>query len=92
LRIFIVLLCLIQLCTSQDYAQLSRKRIHNIELINKTFLGNWQRNYYGNYAPEKLDILWKHYLGKGITVISTKIGEREWAGSGWTGYYDTGRL
>ena len=57
----------------------------NIELLIPTFLGNWQRNYYGNEAPDKLNILWRTYLGKGKTVISKKIGEKEWAGTGWTG-------
>ncbi|HSH50278.1 MAG TPA: PQQ-binding-like beta-propeller repeat protein, partial [Bacteroidales bacterium] len=53
--------------------------------IIKTFLGNWQRNYYGENPPNKLDLVWKHYLGKGETVISRKIGTKEWAGAGWTG-------
>jgi len=57
----------------------------NIDLLIPTFLGNWQRNYYGNEAPDKLNILWRTYLGKGKTVISKKIGEKEWAGTGWTG-------
>ena len=50
-----------------------------------TFLGNEQRNYYGNEAPDSLAVIWKHYLGKGKTIISRKLGEREWAGAGWTG-------
>src|SRR6056297_2689705 len=53
--------------------------------IVKTFLGNWQRNYYGENPPDKLDVIWKHYLGKGETVISRNIGTKEWAGAGWTG-------
>ncbi|MDX9778490.1 MAG: PQQ-binding-like beta-propeller repeat protein [bacterium] len=52
-------------------------------LINPTYLGGEKRNYYGNVAPEKLDILWKCDLGRGITRISGK--ERVWKGSGWTG-------
>jgi outer membrane protein assembly factor BamB len=56
-----------------------------IRLVNSTFLGNEQRNYYGNEAPDKLNLIWRSYLGKGKTVISKKIGEKEWAGSGWTG-------
>ena len=55
------------------------------ELIIPTFLGNDQRNFYGDSAPVSLDLVWKHYLGKGITVISRKSGSREWAGAGWTG-------
>ena len=52
-------------------------------LINPTFLGNEERNYYGNKAPSRLDVIWKTPLGEGIT----KVGERErvWKGSGWTG-------
>ena len=56
-----------------------------IELINPTFLGNEQRNYYGNNSPDSLNIIWKHYLGKGKTTISRNLGERLWAGAGWTG-------
>lgn len=54
------------------------------QVINGTFLGNWERNYYGNVAPDNLDVAWKHYLGKG----ETRIGRSEiveWAGAGWTG-------
>lgn len=57
----------------------------SVELINKTFLGNWERNYYGNDAPSDLEVVWKHYLGEGITVIGRKTGSREWKGAGWTG-------
>ncbi|MDZ7822403.1 MAG: PQQ-binding-like beta-propeller repeat protein [Candidatus Marinimicrobia bacterium] len=52
-------------------------------LINSTYLGNEKRNYYGNKAPSRLDILWKTYLGEGITRIGRE--ERVWRGSGWTG-------
>jgi outer membrane protein assembly factor BamB len=55
------------------------------QVIIGTFLGNEERNYYGNRAPDKLDVIWKHYLGKGETVISRKLGSRTWAGAGWTG-------
>ncbi len=55
------------------------------KLINQTFLGNFERNYYGNEAPDTLNVLWKLYLGKGKTTISRNLGEREWAGAGWTG-------
>jgi len=50
-----------------------------------TFLGNEKRNYYGNEAPDNLDVVWKLWLGKGKTVISRNIGEKIWAGAGWTG-------
>ena len=39
-------------------------------VIIGTFLGNEKRNYYGNRAPDTLEVIWKHYLGKGETVIS----------------------
>ncbi len=64
--------------THSDYTE-------KYEIIIPTFLGNHQRNYYGNTAPDTLVTHWKHYLGKGKTVISRKLGEREWAGAGWTG-------
>lgn len=53
--------------------------------IITSFLGNWERNYYGENAPSTLDLVWKLFLGKGETVISRKSGSREWAGAGWTG-------
>lgn len=56
-----------------------------IDVKIPTFLGNERRNFYGNIAPSRLDILWKLYLGKGETLISRKLGIKEWAGAGWTG-------
>lgn len=56
-----------------------------LRLINSTFLGGEGRNYYGNTAPNQLNLKWKYYLGKGKTTISRKHGDREWAGAGWTG-------
>lgn len=58
---------------------------HDLVVPIGTFLGNWTRNYYGNAAPSKLDIIWKKHLGSGKTVISRSIGTRIWAGAGWTG-------
>src|SRR3989304_425151 len=57
----------------------------DFELIIPTFLGNYQRNFYGDTAPEKLNIHWKLNLGQGRTIISRKAGEKVWAGAGWTG-------
>ncbi|MCT4639630.1 MAG: PQQ-binding-like beta-propeller repeat protein [Bacteroidales bacterium] len=54
-------------------------------IISGTFLGNEKRNFYGTQAPSKLNVKWKRYLGKGRTVISRRLGERIWAGAGWTG-------
>jgi outer membrane protein assembly factor BamB len=69
----------------QNFNLLSHGTIDTVEIKIATFLGNEQRNYYGNDAPSSLKLLWKRYLGKGKTVISKKVGEKEWAGSGWTG-------
>ena len=80
LRIAVLTLFLLTFTTL--YAQNS---IIETEVIIGTFLGNWQRNYYGNQAPDHLNLKWKTYLGKGKTIISKKIGEKEWAGTGWTG-------
>ncbi|MFZ5942362.1 MAG: PQQ-binding-like beta-propeller repeat protein [Bacteroidota bacterium] len=56
-----------------------------VEVLNGTFLGNVTRNYYGDRAPDRLDILWQLSLGTGKTVISRKEGSRSWSGAGWTG-------
>jgi outer membrane protein assembly factor BamB len=53
--------------------------------IIHTFLGNWQRNFYGYDAPDSLEIIWKLNLGTGETVISRRLGKRIWSGAGWTG-------
>lgn len=55
------------------------------KIIIPTFLGSDQRNYYGNTAPSALNVIWRHYLGQGETVISRRLGSRIWAGAGWTG-------
>ncbi len=57
----------------------------SIKVIIPTFLGNFTRNYYGENAPDSLELIWKHYLGKGETVVSRKAGPKIWAGAGWTG-------
>lgn len=93
MRIFQKVLPLLFFITSNIIAQDTNKAseiarpflLPEYQLINPTFLGNFERNYYGNIAPDTLRVLWKHYLGKGKTVISRKAGEREWAGAGWTG-------
>ncbi len=63
----------------------NKLKIPDYEVVTPTFLGNFQRNYYGNSAPDTLKLIWKHYLGKGKTTISRSLGEKEWAGAGWTG-------
>lgn len=57
----------------------------SIEIIIGTYLGNNQRNYYGNTAPNNLNIHWKLYLGSGKTLVSVKKGPQTWFGAGWTG-------
>lgn len=56
----------------------------NIVIRIATFLGNEKRNYYGNKAPERLDVLWKLELGGAKTRVS-KNDIRYWRGAGWTG-------
>jgi outer membrane protein assembly factor BamB len=54
--------------------------------LNPTFLGNFTRNYYGDSAPARLDLIWKTYLGAGITIVPVGGGMRRvWEGAGWTG-------
>ncbi len=60
-----------------------KRKVLTTFVINKTFLGNNQRNYYGNTAPSKLEIIWEHKLGTGKTRVGA--GLVEWSGAGWTG-------
>ncbi|MGJ8657237.1 MAG: hypothetical protein ACSHX6_12375 [Akkermansiaceae bacterium] len=54
-----------------------------IKPLIKTYLGDEQRNYYGNSAPSKLNLKWKTHLGTGHTIVA---GEKKtWSGAGWTG-------
>jgi len=63
---------------------LSKKRIYEkFKIIIPTFLGNFQRNYYGDSAPVKLDLIWEHNLGTGKTRVGSVI--KTWSGVGWTG-------
>ena len=59
------------------------KEIDSIEIINGTFLGNDQRNYYGDSVGAELTELWKLHLGTGTTNLAD--GPVEWSGAGWTG-------
>ena len=54
-----------------------------IKLINPTFLHNEKRNYYGQDAPDNLNVIWKHNLGTGKTSVGGKV--LTWSGAGWTG-------
>jgi outer membrane protein assembly factor BamB len=80
-----ILILIFLLFTNTVLCQVQDSLLPEIKIHIGTFLGNEQRNYYGNEAPEYLDVIWKYYLGKGETVISRKIGSKIWAGAGWTG-------
>ncbi len=56
----------------------------HIKLINSTFLGNPQRNFYGNNVPKNWNLQWKTWLGSGKTIVK-KGQEQLWSGAGWTG-------
>ena len=71
--------------TSCQIDSLSSDSVSHVKVLIPTFLGNEQRNYYGNEAPSRLDVIWKLYLGEGETVISRKTGTKKWKGAGWTG-------
>ncbi len=60
----------------------SQKKSQTKVLIS-TYLGNEKRNFYGNEAPEKLNLKWKFYLGKGLSFAYGY--DKEWVGAGWTG-------
>jgi len=63
--------------------QRMRTSLDSIKVEVSTFLGNEKRNYYGNKAPEKLDVIWKLNLGSGL---SPAYGfDKIWSGAGWTG-------
>ena len=53
------------------------------QIIIGTYLGNQQRNYYGNKAPNRLEVIWRTFIGKGKTVVGHDT--LEWGGAGWTG-------
>lgn len=48
-----------------------------------TYLGDGQRNYYGNAAPSRLRVHWKTHLGSGSTRLGRVV--KHWKGAGWTG-------
>lgn len=57
----------------------------SIKVIIGTFLGNNYRNYYGEDAPEKLQIKWKTFLGGGLSGGKSGFDIKKWYGAGWTG-------
>lgn len=48
-----------------------------------SYLGDGQRNYYGNVAPSRLNVHWKIPLGSGSTRLGRIV--KHWKGAGWTG-------
>jgi len=55
-----------------------------IKPLVATYLGDNERNYYGNLAPSKLRVKWKTPLGSGKTTFGLS-DIRTWKGVGWTG-------
>jgi outer membrane protein assembly factor BamB len=90
-----LLLGLFQLFVQYDFRQggdvrsrsvlLPDKKGDYLQPINATYLGNEKRNYYGDSLPDSLGVVWRCWLGKGTTVVSSEKGEEEWYGAGWTG-------
>ena len=64
---------------------IDRSKDDSIEIKVGTFLGNDSRNYYGDSIGNRIDIIWKTYIGKGTTIVTASKGVEEWAGAGWTG-------
>ncbi|MFN8257288.1 MAG: hypothetical protein U0W24_16455 [Bacteroidales bacterium] len=64
-------------------AQEQSKKENKTEILISTFLGNEKRNYYGNKAPDKLNLIWKIWLGEGISPAYGT--DKIWKGAGWTG-------
>ena len=52
--------------------------------LSGTYLGDFQRNFYGDQAPSRLRVKWKTYLGSGKTDLG-RMGIKTWRGAGWTG-------
>ncbi|MBN2663362.1 MAG: hypothetical protein JXR68_06905 [Bacteroidales bacterium] len=60
-----------------------RQKLDSIDIIISTFLGNEERNFYGDSLPDRLDTIWSFYLGQGL---SPAYGyDKIWKGAGWTG-------
>src|SRR5882757_2046250 len=57
----------------------------SVRILVGTFLGNGKRNYYGDSIGNKLNVIWKTFLGKGTTIVTAQKGIEEWFGAGWTG-------
>ncbi len=64
-------------------AKILRQKTDDIDILISTFLGNPQRNFYGDSLPDKLDTIWKFYLGEGLSPAYNY--DKIWKGAGWTG-------
>jgi len=80
LKIIFVLIIIQVANLNEILAQNGEKKV---EVLISTFLGNEKRNFYGNEAPEKLNPLWKIWLGQGISPAYGT--DKVWKGAGWTG-------
>jgi outer membrane protein assembly factor BamB len=69
--------------SSTDSIPPNKEFKEKIKFINTTFLGNFQRTYYGDSLPENLNLNWKILLGHGKTIVGKDTFD--WAGAGWTG-------
>jgi outer membrane protein assembly factor BamB len=65
-----------------------------VKVLVGTYLGDFQRNYYGNKAPSSLRTVWSCPLGTGKTFFKERINLM--SGAGWTGqpllFQENGRL
>ncbi|MFW5766823.1 MAG: PQQ-binding-like beta-propeller repeat protein [Bacteroidota bacterium] len=79
------LLCFLSLELSSQENSSFTEPIPEIEIMSGTYLGNENRNFYGNKAPDDLDIIWRFHLGKGHTANPRAGGKfLTWYGGGWT--------
>jgi outer membrane protein assembly factor BamB len=66
----------------------------DVKPLLPTYLGNFQRNYYGNRAPQQLRVVWRTHLGTGKTFFKERVNVM--SGAGWTGqpllFQENGKL
>jgi outer membrane protein assembly factor BamB len=69
-----------------EQAEAAKKKIKELSgthIVISTFRGNFQRNYYGDKCPSRLDEIWTLNLGSGQSFAYGKM--YTWTGAGWTG-------
>ena len=76
---------LILFCLSSQLFTTQFKEDENKVKVNiPSFLGGSCRRFYGKGpVPDKLDVVWKIWLGKGKTKVNKQV--KTWYGTGWTG-------